>query len=313
MTPPVLLLIFNRPDLTAQVMGRIRQAQPQKLFVGADGPRLENSEDVGRCEEAREVATEVNWDCEVHTLFRDENLGTKKAISSAITWFFRHVEAGIILEDDCLPANSFFQFCGSLLDTYRHDDRIVMISGYNPIDPWRYKEQSYHFSNYGGIWGWATWGEQWEAYHDVEQVDDPDLIERVLQNVLVEPIQVRQRKQAIEDALEGDIDSWGYQWFWARVLQSKLSIVPARNLVSNIGFGGNATRTSNPDDPRANLDLHKMSFPLASPKGVYPDRVYDNQWFELTHGSRPPNLKDRAVRFLRQQKQRIGRLMRGEI
>ena len=303
--PPVLLLIFNRPDLTAQVMDRIRQAEPPKLFVGADGPRTGHPEDADRCEQARQVATQVNWDCEVHTLFRDENLGTKKAISSAITWFFRHVEAGIILEDDCVPANSFFQFCGSLLDTYRHDDRIVMISGYNPIDPWRYKEQTYHFSNYGGIWGWATWGEQWEAYHDVEQVDDPDLIERVLQNVLVEPVQVRQRKQAIEDALEGDIDSWDYQWFWARVLQSKLSIVPARNLVSNIGFGGGATRTSNPDDPRANLDVQEMSFPLAGPDGVYPDREYDNKWFEMTHGWGKASLRERLLDVLRRQKQRI--------
>lgn len=151
--PPVLLLIFNRPNLTAQVMDQIRQAEPPRLFVGADGPRAGHPEDAERCEEAREVATRVDWDCEVHTLFRDENLGTKEAISSAITWFFAHVEAGIILEDDCVPANSFFQFSGSLLETYRHDDRIVMISGNNPLTPWRNKEQSYHFSNYGGIWG----------------------------------------------------------------------------------------------------------------------------------------------------------------
>ena len=307
-TPPVLLLVFNRPDLTEQVMDQIRQAAPQKLFVGADGPRPEHPEDKKRCREAREVATQVDWDCEVHTLFRDENLGTKKAISSAITWFFEHVDAGVILEDDCLPSNSFFRFCGSLMRTYRDDARIVMISGYNPLSPWHHDEQSYHFSNYGGIWGWATWKEEWNAHHKAADVDNKNKIEQVLKNVLVEPFHVRKRTRSIIGVLDGSIDSWGYQWFWARVLQSKLSVVPAYNLVSNIGFGADATRTSNPDDPRANIDIHEMSFPLSSPKGMYPDREYDRQWFELTHGS-PPSLKDKILHFGKLQRRRLARMI----
>jgi hypothetical protein len=253
--------------------------------VGADGPRSNHPDDPRRCEKAREVATRADWDCEVHTLFRNENLGTKKAISSAISWFFKHVEDGIILEDDCVPDSSFFPFCSYLLDAYRYDDRVAMISGFNPIRTWRYEEQSYHFSNYGGIWGWATWNKEWTAYRKAAQIKEATYIEHVLQNVLVEPKQVAQRKRVIRDALNGETDTWAYQWFWARVLQSKLSVVPSRNLISNIGFGENATRTTNPSDPRADLEKRKLSFPLTKPNGVYPDREYDKKWFEVTHGS----------------------------
>jgi hypothetical protein len=283
--PPVLLLVFNRPNLTEQVFRQIRKAQPSQLFVAADGPREDHPEDRSLCQEAREVATQVDWECEVHTLFRGENLGTRKAISSAVSWFFDHVDAGIILEDDCLPAGSFFPFCRSLLEKYHYDERIVMISGYNPLTPWRSNEQSYHFSNYGGIWGWATWGDQWSAYHEARKIDDVMAIERVLNNVLVEPEQVVQRTQSISRVFDGEFDSWGYQWFWARVLQNKLSVVPAYNLVSNIGFGEGASRTTNPDDPRANLPLEDVSFPLSPPNGTYPDREYDAEWFQVTHGS----------------------------
>jgi len=296
MTPPVLLLIFNRPDHTEQVMEQIREAEPRRLYIGADGPRADHPDDARRCERAREVATRVDWDCEVHTLFRDDNLGTKEAVSSAITWFFEHVESGIILEDDCVPADSFFQFCSYLLDAYRSDDRVVMISGYNPVGAWRTKEQSYHFSNYGGIWGWATWEEEWTAYREAAQVKEPDYIERVLQNVLIEPSQVSQRKQAIEGVLSGRIESWAYQWFWARVLQSKLSVVPSKNLISNIGFGKNATRTSDLKDHRANIDVNEIHFPLADTDGVYPDREYDSKWFNLTHKNY--SLPRRIIKFI---------------
>jgi hypothetical protein len=283
--PPVILLVFNRPDLTEQVFRQIRKAQPSQLFVAADGPREDHPDDRALCQNARAVATQVDWDCEVHTLFRSENLGTRNAISSAISWFFDHVDEGIILEDDCLAAKSFFPFCSSLLEKYRDDERIVMVSGNNPLSPWRSNEQSYHFSNYGGIWGWATWGDQWTAYHEARETDNPRAIERVLNNVLVEPEQVAQRTQAISRVFNGEIDSWGYQWFWTRMLQNKLSIVPARNLVSNIGFGAEASRTTNADDPRADLPLEDVSFPLSPPNGTYPDRAYDAEWFQITHGS----------------------------
>jgi hypothetical protein len=305
--PPVLLLIFNRPNLTEKVMDQIREVEPKKLFIGADGPRSDHPEDNRSCEEARRVASQVDWNCEVHTLFREENLGTKQAISSAVTWFFEYVEEGIILEDDCVPSSSFFSFCGTLLKRYRNDDRVVMISGNNPLSPWKNEDQSYHFSNYGGIWGWATWRDQWAAYHEAAQLNEPDFIRRVLQNVLVEPAQVEKRTQSILGVLNGNIDSWDYQWFWARMLGGRLAVVPAHNLISNIGFGENASRTSNPDDPRADLNVHDITFPLSDPEGVFPDREYDTEWFEMTHGTGPSTLTGKAIDYFRRQKRRVVR------
>jgi hypothetical protein len=296
-TPPVLLLVFNRPDHTGRVMERIRKAAPPKLFVGADGPRGEHPEDIERCEQAREVATRVDWDCDVHTLFRDKNLGTKEAISMAISWFFDHVEEGIILEDDCLPSLSFFSFCQVLLEKYRSDERVAMISGYNPLGKWKNESRSYHFSNFGGIWGWATWKEEWNYYEEAVQASDPNLIREVLENMLVQPDQVEQRAEVIEKSLGGVIDSWGYLWFWARMLNGKISAVPSKNLVSNIGFGEGATRTKNTKDPRNKVNVHELPLPLNKSKGIYPDREYDKKWFNLTHKSRIKRIIRRIFRW----------------
>ena len=126
--PPVLFLVFNRPDLARRVFARIREARPAHLFIAADGPRPDHPDDVPACRETRLLAAQVDWPCEVKTLFRDANLGCRAAVSSAITWFFEHVEAGIILEDDCLPDLSFFPFCAELLERYRDDERITTIS-----------------------------------------------------------------------------------------------------------------------------------------------------------------------------------------
>ena len=128
---PVLFLIFNRPDTTQQVFDEIRKARPEQLYVAADGPRKDQSADYELCKKTRDIIQQVDWDCKVFTCFRDENLGCKRSVSSAIDWFFSHVEEGIILEDDCVPDQSFFPFCQELLEKYRDDTRIMMISGNN--------------------------------------------------------------------------------------------------------------------------------------------------------------------------------------
>jgi len=309
MPPPVLLLVFNRPDLTEQVMAKLRTVEPPKLFVGADGPRSNHPEDEKRCEEARRVATQVDWDCEVHTLFRDKNLGCREAISSAITWFFEHVEAGIILEDDCVPAESFFPFCEALLEQYQSDDRVVMVSGNNPLSPWRDSEQDYHFSYYGGIWGWATWRKEWQLYKEASKVNTPATIRRVLSNVLVDSEHVELRTNSVRKAINGDLDSWGFQWFWARILQSKLSIVSSRNLISNVGFGETSTHTTDESNPKANTPLETVSLPLSGPVGMYPDREYDKKWFRMTQQYNNRGIGDEIFGFLLRQKGRVEELL----
>ena len=157
---PVAFIIFNRPSLTQIVFNTIRQAKPKQLFVIADGARF--PEEKEKCQQARDIIRQVDWDCEVLANYSDVNLGCGKRISSGISWVFEHVEAAIILEDDCLPHLSFFRYCENLLDYYRDDERVMAIGGDNFQDGNKKTPYSYYFSKYPHVWGWATWRRAWK-------------------------------------------------------------------------------------------------------------------------------------------------------
>lgn len=240
---PILFLIFNRPDTTEKVFEKIREIKPRQLFVAADGPREGNEKDKINCEAARSIATNVDWDCEVKTLFRDENLGCGKAVSKGITWFFDHVEMGIILEDDVLVDLSFFHFCQNLLFYYRNNDQIFHIGGSNYQNGIQRGKASYYFSKYPHIWGWATWKEKWDLYN-FELTDSKEEIEAIISNYCGIS---REKKywsclfNSLKDTKE--ISSWSYQWLYCSWKSNGISVLPNQNLVENIGFNNNATHT----------------------------------------------------------------------
>src|SRR5262249_47548369 len=161
---PVLFLVFNRPETTARVMEAIRAAGPERLYVAADGPRDSKTGEAEHCAEVRQLAMNVDWPCDVRTLFRDRNLGCRRAVSSAITWFFEQEPEGIILEDDCLPSFDFFPYCAELLERYRDDERVMAICGSAYADVSSDYPHSYYFSYYADMWGWATWRRAWLHY-----------------------------------------------------------------------------------------------------------------------------------------------------
>jgi len=274
---PVLLLVFNRPDLTKRVMQQVREAEPPKLFVGGDGPRANRPDDPEKCEKAREVATQVDWDCEVHTLFRDENLGCKQAISSAITWFFEHVDAGIILEDDCVPHPTFFPYCAELLNTYRDDERVMTISGNNFQPDSRTYGHSYYFSAYMHCWGWATWRRAWEHYDG--EIPSWDRLRETewLEGWLGSKMEAAYWTEIFDRVRRNEIDSWAYPWTFACWRGHRLNVLPASNLVSNIGFDKRSTHTQNPNSDVAALPVESMSFPINHPDTIV--RHYEADWF----------------------------------
>jgi len=282
MKTSVAFLIFNRPDTTEQVFAAIRQAKPPKLLVVADGPRVERPGEAEKCEATREIIKRVDWDCELLTNYSDINLGCKQRVSSGLDWVFANVEEAIILEDDCLPHLTFFQFCEELLNKYKNDERILMISGTNMLKKWKIDRQSYHFSYYGGIWGWASWRRAWDHY-DVEMKlwSEPEVRKRI-RDVLCDLKQYYNREKAFDNVYSGKIDTWDYQWSFARLSQSGLSVVPSANLIANIGFSQEATHTINPFDKNANLSKHPMFFPLKEPLGVAVDREYDYNFYLRT-------------------------------
>jgi hypothetical protein len=276
MKTPVVFIIFNRPEQTKRVFEAIRAVQPSKLFVIADGPRKEKLGEAEKCAATRAVINGVDWQCELITNYSDINLGCKKRVSSGIGWVFEQVEVAIILEDDCLPDYTFFPYCEHLLDKYRDDARIMAISGDNFQFGRRRTEDSYYFSRYNYIWGWASWRRAWQHY-DVDiklwnTVCEGNWLKDILNDDSAVEIW-RERLQSVDD---GKIDTWDYQWVLACWLQNGLTIVPNVNLISNIGFGIDATHTTDRDNKLSNLPVQPMCLPLQHPKFVVCDSESDN-------------------------------------
>jgi hypothetical protein len=274
MHSPVLFLIFNRPDVTRRVFNAIRMARPPKLYIAADGPRMNKAGEAERCKEVQDIVSRVDWPCEVNKLIREDNLGCRLAISDALDWFFLQEPEGIILEDDCLPDPSFFQYCDELLERYRGNDRVGMISGCNFQSGIQRGEGSYYFSQFCHIWGWATWARAWKKY-DVKISQWPELKHNDwLASRGFNGQERRHWEKAFDKVFNGKIDTWDHQWTLTCWINNMLAVMPNTNLISNIGFGESATHTVN-KSIYANMTKSGMVLPLIHPPSVTADADAD--------------------------------------
>jgi hypothetical protein len=278
MRSPVLFLVFNRPETTRQVFEAIRLARPPKLYVAADGPRADREADEHACNAVRRIATDVNWPCEVKTLFRSSNLGCKHGISTGLAWFFSHESEGIILEDDVLPVPTFFDFCEEMLERYRDDDRVSMIAGCNLVSNSFHVDESYFFSHYCNIWGWAGWRRVWQHY-DVAMSQWPAWRDAGgLAKISNGKMRFETHWRRIFDKVhEGQIDTWDYQWLFTCWRSGGLAALPRVNQIRNLGFGADATHTKT-SPPRLFVELQSqpLQFPLIHPKSVACNFIADN-------------------------------------
>jgi len=287
LTTPILFLIFNRPDTTQKVFNEIRKVKPSQLFVAADGPRDNVQGEKEKCQKAREIIKQVDWDCDVRTLFRDKNLGCKYAVSSAIDWFFNNVEEGIILEDDCLPSQSFFWFCQELLEKYRDDERIMHIGGYKESGQNQDSHESYFFSRITHVWGWASWRRFWKFY-DVNIMKFPQLKEKLKDyNFFITEEEIKPRLRILNEVYSGKINSWGYQLNFTMRINGGLSIVPNINLVKNIGFGKDATHTHSSFRSSFINEKREIDFPLIHPEFIMENKNYDIKFIRKNIMKRP--------------------------
>ena len=254
---PVLFCIFNRPELTRQVFERIREAQPKVLLVVSDGARPDREGEHAAVLQSRSVIQDIDWDCEVKTNFADENMGCKARIATGITWAFEHAEELIILEDDCLPDPTFFRYCSELLNRYRANPNIMMISG-NNFQPTSRTDASYYFSHWTHIWGWATWKRAWQHF----DVDVSDWPQRRLENFFAHifPSETDQNhwRQVMDNQHAGLIDTWDFPWTYACWKSGGLTVLPDQNLVTNIGFGEAATHTTDAESQLAGLPTQPL-------------------------------------------------------
>ena len=279
LTTPVVLISFNRPELTDQAMNRIRAAAPRRLFLIADGPRPDHPGDVEKCAAVRAVLEGVDWPCEVRRRYNETNRGCETTVETGLDWVFDHVQEAVILEDDCLPGPSFFAFCAELLDRYRDDARVAQISGTSLfVPPHLFQDDSYAFGSFAGVWGWATWRRAWQEHregfprrHCVRAGDGgsgsaPHRLHRPeldRGHVVTKP--GRRYFNEVADSTDPVAFGWDSHWYLSTASLGRLTVTPAVNLVENVGFAQDATHTQS---TRKMPAAQTMSWPLR-----HPDRV----------------------------------------
>lgn len=261
-----------------KVFSQIRKYKPEKLYIASDGARVAHSGESEKVQDIRDyLINSIDWDCEVKTLFQDKNLGCKYAPHNAITWFFENEESGVILEDDCLPSESFFPYAEEMLDKFIEDYRVFGIAGinFNSHEPLR---DSYYFSSYFFTWGWATWRSRWQKHLEIlesfeDYVNHPR-ISGLIDNKYVLSSLIKSAKRSHEDK----IDAWDYPWFLSCMINNGLITVPHKNLIRNIGFGEDATHTNgNSHNERENEEI---TFPIKHPIIFKPNEKMDDLFFK---------------------------------
>ncbi len=265
LTTPVVLIIFNRPELVQQVWQVLRTVRPSRLFIIADGPRLDHPEDVALCAACRAIVEQVDWPCQVKREYAAQNVTCGMRVATGLDWVFAQVEEAIILEDDILPDPSFFDFCQTLLVRYRNDEQTLGIGGYNLLGSWRAHEGSYFFHRHPVTWGWATWRRAWNCFdYSLDRYRTWNVQERLrasLSNAAIADY-YWDLFQHFNPLLT---DAWDIQWTLICHLLRMRWISPSINLVTNLGFEPNATHTAMADDLRGLIKRGRIALPLCTP------------------------------------------------
>lgn len=242
---PVLFLAYNRPELTERVFSAIRKRKPKKLFISADGPSENKPNDVEKCKQVRAILSNVDWDCDIKYLFREKNIGAGLAVSQSISWMFDHVSEGIILEDDCLPSDTFFDFMAFALDKFRENNSIMHINGTNFLRNRKFNfTGTFYYSKLAHPWGWATWKRAWKHFDfDMSNLAEFKQLEKI-KNLTSKPEHQNYYLNLFELTTKGRFDSWDFQWVYTILNLNCNVITPVKNMVTNIGFGAQATHTT---------------------------------------------------------------------
>ncbi len=276
---PILFIIFNRPHLVQEIFNVIKQQKPKYLYIASDGARPQKEGEVEKVRKSRDIINQIDWDCEVKTFFREENVGPGKGVSSAVVWFFEHVEQGIILEEDCLPHIDFFPYCEELLNKYMESNTVMLIGGNNFQQEIKYGESSYYFSAYPFIWGWAGWRRTLNGYdYNLDNISFPEfkkIIEKYFSSWTERQVWI-DRYILLKEHI---VDTWDYQLIFNIWKNNGLAIVPKVNLVSNIGFSKDAVHCKDVNHKCANVKTSGI-MPLRHPDMVEQNLEADSSYYK---------------------------------
>lgn len=309
---PLALIFFARPDLLEVTFEAVRNAKPTKIFLIQDGARITSSSDLQNIIKCREIVDGIDWDCEVHKNYSDENLGCGMRIFTGLNWAFEHVDRLLVIEDDCVPAPSLFPFCAELLEKYKNDDRIGMISGMNNLGVYEDCPNDYFFSTSGSIWGWATWKRVWDKVeYDLDFLQDKYAANIVFQT----DSKLKPMGKILSNTLQSGkkLSSWSYQLGMNILLQNQLNIVPKHNMIHNIGMsedGANSVSSLRfmPKGLRGlyYMKTYEYSFPLKHPKYVVNDLNFKKKLDRLMGDGYP------IVQFYRRVESLVYRMFGGD-
>jgi hypothetical protein len=293
---PVALIFFNRPDTFAKVFESVAAARPSKLFLIQDGARKNKCGEEKKVLECRNLIN-VDWECEVYEDFATENLGCGRRVFTGISKAFEVVDRLVIIEDDIVIGEDMLPFCFEMLERYKNDERIGLISGMNHIGIYDRIDKSYFFSYRGGaIWGWATWKRVWDSVDWNLQCARNQYLMDTLSSMTLPQIDGKQMAQRAiekyESMQKGERQtSWTTQFVvTACVLQSRLYIVPSKNLTSNIGIMGEHSNSSSITTvPRGQRRIYfarvyKLEWPLKHPEYVIDDAIYSGMQRKIMNG-----------------------------
>jgi len=299
---PILFITFTKEKETKLVFEKIREVKPSKLYIASDGARAEKQGEKEKIEILRNwLVANVDWNCEVRTKFNEQNMGCGRGVSSAISWFFENEEMGIILEDDCLPSLSFFYYCDELLNKYKDDTRIYHIAGNNPLT-YTKTPHSYYFARIQHCWGWASWRRAWEKYSfDIDKLDD-FVKQKKINKIFTRSIYRKRWIKTFKRMERHEIDTWDYQWTYTIFNNGGICINPAKNLITNIGFGPEATHTFSTDTHFHNQERYEIS-DILHPKKVVVDKSRITLINETFFGIKRKNVITNLIKIIKKIKQ----------
>ena len=275
MNSAVLFLTYRRFNTAEKVFESIRQAKPPRLYFASNASNPKNIGEGQKVAKVRALIDRIDWPCELYTLFRDKHLSVKHSIPSSIDWFFENEEMGIILEDDCLPSQSFYSFCDEVLEKYKRDDSIGFITAMNYLEKIE-KSESYFFSRYPAIWGWATWKRVWVNY-DVNMNNlDALLNSDEFIKSFDQTNEYKHWAKWFKKVAAGKVNTWDAQITYLSFIYNYLTITPTVNLLSNIGFGSDSNFTKNPNSPISKMKKLEIDTNLIHPDKYFVNNDYDN-------------------------------------
>ncbi|MDE6845844.1 MAG: hypothetical protein K2J99_08775 [Lachnospiraceae bacterium] len=278
----VAFCVFNRLDKAKEVFQQIRGAKPPRLYIIADGPRADRKDEKAKVEAVRTyIEQNVDWECTVYKNYAPENMGCGRRVSSGIGWVFETEEEAIILEDDCLPTPSFFRYCQEMLEHYRDNEDILMISGNNPYSGYHSDTEPYFFTKMTFIWGWATWRRTWKQY-DFDLLSLPKNRKNPVFRKTFPLFAYWVYMAEFETLYKHNYDTWDYQLLYQGVLYNKLSIIPAKNLIQNVGMGEESTHTGEAPE-WVDQEVSEMTFPLSFREDIVWDQELDMKYFRYAN------------------------------